>query len=307
VSTGIAGWLGQKPDMMPLQMTVRHDPGAAAKTYHCEIARQRSLLPQLVYTALTNSVDTEGELPDELTAEMEARFEFEERPAVVIRDLYSGPSYAGGRAPAALFSQIASVVKILGDNSFQPVRIKRIECEVRLYAGRRSADIEAVQLDSETYAPGDTLKANVYLRPFKGVQQRVPVRLQLPADLPEGTYTAQFCDDLTNARYELRESPVLFSPTKVEHVFQALELQASVKRTNLVVRVAIPDAGVALDGQELPSLPGSMVEMLMNSRRTGAQALTSALVSRHGTDWVIQGAQTVKFTVTKNKRLTMEP
>jgi hypothetical protein len=100
---------------------------------------------------------------------------------------------------------------------------------------------------------------------------------------------------------------VLFSPTKVEHVFQALELQASVKRTNLVVRVAIPDAGVALDGQELPSLPGSMVEMLMNSRRTGAQALTSALVSRHGTDWVIQGAQTVKFTVTKNKRLTMEP
>ena len=179
-------------------------------------------MPQLVYTALTNTVDMEGELPEELTAEMETRFEFENRPAVVIHDLYSGPSFAGGRAPAALFSQIAGVIQTLTYNQFQPVRIKRIACDIHLSTGRQSAEIEAVQLDSETYAPGDTVKANVYVRPYKGTRQRVAVRLALPADLPEGTYTAQLCDGLTNARYQLRESPVLYSPTSLDQVFQAL-------------------------------------------------------------------------------------
>jgi hypothetical protein len=306
VSTGIAGWLGRQPDLMPLQMTVRRDEGGQTKTFNCEVARQRSLLPQLVYTALTNAVDMEGELPEELTAEMETRFEFENRPPVVIHDLYSGPSFSGGRAPAALFSQVAGVIQTLMYNQFQPVRIKRIACDIHLSTGRQSAEIEAVQLDSETYAPGDTVKANVYVRPYKGTRQRVAVRLELPDDLPEGTYTAQFCDGLTNARYELRESPVLYNPTNLDQVFQALEVQAAAKRTNLVLRVAVADVGVALDGQELPNLPGSVVEMLANSRRTGAQTVTGVLVSRQATDWVIQGSQTIKFSVTKNKRLTME-
>jgi hypothetical protein len=47
-----------------------------------------------------------------------------------------------------------------------------------------------------------------------------------------------------------------------------------------------------------------MVEMLANSRRTGGQSLSGALVARQATDWVVQGSQSVKFTVMKNKRLS---
>ncbi len=57
-----------------------------------------------------------------------------------------------------------------------------------------------MELDSETYAPGETLKATVFLRPYKGLPQRLPATLKLPADLPEGAYTAIVCDDLTNAQ-----------------------------------------------------------------------------------------------------------
>jgi hypothetical protein len=307
VSTCIAGWLDRQPDMLPLSMTVRREAGAPPKTFNVKLVRQRAMLAPLVYTSLTNSVDMEGELPEELTAELKAKIEVEGRPPVVIHDTFSGSSFSGGRAPQALYTQIASVVNLLTYNTYRPVRIKSIECDTRINPGRRTADIEAVELDSETYSPGETLKATVFIRPYKGLGQRVPVSLKLPADLPEGRYTATVCDDLANARQEVRDNPNLSNPQDLDQVFQALKVQTGAKRTNLVVRLPVSAQGVALNGKSLPNLPSSMVHILSTTRRTGAQTMGRALVARHATEWVVQGSESVHFNVSKLKRVSREP
>src|SRR5262249_52290274 len=144
VSTCIAGWLDRKPDLLPVRMTVALDPDGRAKTFNVKVVRQRSLLSTLVYTVLTNSVDMEGGLPEELTADLKARIEVEGHEPVVINDTFSGSGFSGGRAPQALFSQIANVVTLLTFNTYQPLRIKKIECATRIHSGRRTADIEAI-------------------------------------------------------------------------------------------------------------------------------------------------------------------
>jgi hypothetical protein len=304
VSTCIAGWLDRQPDLLPLRMTVRREPGCDAKTFNVKLVRQRAMIAPLTYTALTNSVDMEGELPEELTAEMEARIEVDGRPPVIIHDTFSGVSFSGGRAPQALFSQIASVVNLLTYNTYRPVRIQRIDCTTDIKTGRRTADIEAIELESQTYTPGETLKATVFVRPHKGLQERLLVALKLPPDLPEGEYTATVCDDLARARQELRDNPGLSNPQSLEQVFEALRVQTSVRRTNVVVRIPYGGVGVALGGKSLPNLPPSMVQILGSSRRTGAQTMTGALVSRQATTWVMQGSESVNFRVAKNKRVS---
>jgi hypothetical protein len=300
VSTCIAGWLGRKPDMLPLRMSVALDADGPIRTFNVEIARQPALLPTLVFTALSNSVDMEGDLPEEMTADMEARIEVEGRDPIVLKDTFSG--FSGNRAPQALYSQVGAVVNILTRNSFKPVRIDRIDCRTRVRHGRRSAEIESVELASDIYEPGETVKATVFLRPYKGARQRVPVSLQLPSDLPEGPYTATICDDLINARQTLRDNPTLTNPSNLDQVFEAVRVQMNAQRTNVVMRLPLPRAGVAVNGRTLPNLPPSMVQILGNSRRTGAQTLNSALVSRRPTEWVIQGSETVRFHVVKHKK-----
>ncbi len=302
VSTGIAGWIGPKPDLLPLRTSVSLGPDGAAKTFNVQIARQRSLLATLVFTALTNSVDMEGELPEEVTADFQARIEVAGHPPVVIKDTFSG--FTGGRAPQALFGPVAAAVNQLMYNPHVPVRIERIECDTQVFPGRRTAEIDAVELDADTYAPGDTLRAGVFLRPFKGERRRVSVGLKLPADLPEGPYAATLCDDVTNARLTLRDHPNLGNPTNLEQVLEALRVQTEARRTHLVLRVPTGPSGVAAGGKALPDLPPSMVHILANSRRTGAQTVSSALVARQATDWVVQGSETVRFTVTQNKKTT---
>jgi hypothetical protein len=301
VSTCIAGWLDREPDMLPVRMTVRRSP-EQYKTFNVKVVRQRTMIGPLVFTCLTNSVDMEGELPEELTAHLKAQIDIEGRPPVIINDIFSGSTFSGGRAPQALFTQISAVINQLTFNNFQELRINNIECTSEIQPGRRTADIEAVELDSDTYAPGETLKAVVFVRPYKGLRQPVPVTLDLPADLPEGSYTATVSDDLANARQELRDNPNLGSPQCLDHVFDALNVLTSVKRTSVVLRLPMPGTGVALEGKTLPRLPPSMVHILGSSRRTGTQTLNSALVARASTDWVVQGVDTIRFTVAKKKR-----
>jgi hypothetical protein len=277
------------------------------QTFNVEIARQRSLLATLVFTVLSNAVDTEGDLPDEMTAELQARLDVEGHGPVVLQDVFSGPGYMGGRAPQGLYNQVSALVHLLNANSFQPVRINRIECATTIRPGRSTAEIEAVELDSEAYAPGETVKATAFVRPFRGQPQRVHLSLKLPPDLPEGGYTVTVCDDLTNARHELRDNPTLNSPQNLEQVFAALKVQTEARRTNLVMRVPLGASGVALGGKALPDLPAGMVHVLGNSRRTGAQAMSGSLVARHKTDWVVQGAESVRFTVTRNKKAFAAP
>jgi hypothetical protein len=304
VSTGIAGWLGRKPDLLPVRMTVALAPKGSARTFNVQVVRQRALLPALVFTALTNSVDMEGELPEELTAKLTARIELEGHEPLILKDTFSG--FSGGRAPAALYSTVAAVLQMLVYNSYQPVRVTRVECETEIVPGRRTADIETVELDADTYTAGDTIKATVLLRPYKGEPRRVPVQLKLPADLPEGSYTAMVCDDQSRARLALRDDPILANPHSTKALLDAVQFHLGVQRTSLVLRVPIGATGVAVSGTSLPKLPGSMVQVLGNGRRTGAQPVSEALVARKSTEWVIQGTEAVHFSVSNRKRIPDE-
>ncbi len=194
VSTCVAGWLDRQPDMLPVNMTVLRDGGS--KTFHVHMVKQRAMMGMLLQAVLTNSIDMEGDLPEEMTANLKVRIDVEGREPVVLNDIFSGSAISGNRAPQAIFTQVGMLLNQMNFNYFDDVQINKIDCLTEIIAGRRTAEIDSVEMETESYAPGDTVKANVCLRTYKGARQRVPVALRLPDDLPDGTYTATLGDDL---------------------------------------------------------------------------------------------------------------
>jgi hypothetical protein len=298
VSTCIAGWLGKGVEMMPMKVRVALGKNPS-RTFNVQVVRQKQMLPNLVFTVLTNCIDMEGDLPDETTAQLTLRIEVEDREPIIIQDVYSGMS--GARAPQTLFSQAGTVVQMLTGNVFRSLKPTRIEADVQILNGRTTAEIETIETDADVYAPGDTVKVHTTLKPFKGARQLVTASLKLPADLPEGTYTLSVFDDVANMRLALRDNPTLNMPTTVDQLYQAIQAQTKTRRTNLVLRLPLGASGVAVDGRALPELPGSMVHILGNGRRSGAQTISDAVVSRLPTEWVIQGSESVKITVGKTR------
>ena len=296
VSTCIAGWLGRTPDMLPVKMSVRREVGEM-RTFNVQIVRQKTMVGALMFTVLTNAVDMEGELPDEMTADVEVKIDIEGHSPIVLRDTFSGSSFSGGRAPSALYSPIAQMIGAIHNNAYGDLRIKQIECSTVFRPGRITAEIESVELDADTLAPGETLKATVRLRPWKGNPIRQRIEMKIPRDLPEGSYNLTISDDLTRARAELRDRPDINQASSVDGFLKGLVAITGAKRTTLSARVALKPGGVAIGEMALPNLPSGMVQVLGQSRKTGTQLLGSSLSARQPTDWVIVGSDTVPFTV----------
>ncbi|MGE3821159.1 MAG: SpoIVB peptidase S55 domain-containing protein, partial [Isosphaeraceae bacterium] len=157
VSTCVAGWLGRKPDMIPMSVKVKSGRFSDPVTYHVEIVREPNLLASLVLSVLTNAIDTEGNLPEELTARMNAVVRLKDHAPIKFEDTLSGPRYTGVMGPAALFGPLGNIVNMLTRNPHERLRIEAIDCEVEIAEGRKVATVESIRLRSDRLESGEEL------------------------------------------------------------------------------------------------------------------------------------------------------
>ena len=306
VSTCVAGRIGPKPDMMPVSVRVKTGRYSDPHTYNVRVVREPNMLASLVMAVLTNAIDTEGNLPEELTAKVKATVRLKGHDPIAINDVLSGPRYTGPMGPAAMFVPIASLVNIVVRNPMAKVRIEGIDCEVEIAPGRTLAAVESVRLATDRLEPGQTLKAEVTVKPFKGDRQTVTISLPLPADLPEGNYDATLCDAANSIRRRLRNEPGLGEPRDVHGLLAVLRLQTHPRRTSLYLHVALPERGLAVHGQPLPNLPGSARAVFSTSRQTQEPTVRTDLIEAAETPWVVEGLQSLKFTVVKDAGLSLQ-
>ena len=305
VSTAVSGRLGAVPDLMPLSVKVSMGRYSEPKTYRVQVVREPNLMSSLVLTVLTNAIDTEGNLPDELTAKVSATIRLKDHDPITFSDTHSGPRVSGPMGPLSLFGPISSAVSNLVRNPLSPVRIESIECVVDMTAGRNWAEVESARLGSDRIEPGGTLKVVATLKPFKGERETVPLELAIPADFPEGTFDAVILDQPQALRRRFRNEPQLTEPRDVDGLLRFLRLASEPKRTSLYLCVSLPDRGLSVSGQALPHLPASARAVLSGPRETAPPAVRSDLTSETPTRWAVEGSQVIRFTVAKDAGVSL--
>ncbi|MDR3637189.1 MAG: SpoIVB peptidase S55 domain-containing protein [Isosphaeraceae bacterium] len=306
VSTGVAGRVGPAPDLLPLSVRVKTGNYSEPHTYRVKIVREPNLLPSLVMAVLTNAIDTEGNLPDELTARFKATIKVKDLDPIEIHDTMSGPRYSGPMGPALLFSPISSIVNLLTRNSIKRARIESIDCDVDIEAGRNVATIESLRLATDRLEPGQDLKVFVTIKPFKAERQTFEAVLPMPKEVEEGAFELTVADMPNSLRRQFRNDPALLDPRDLAGVARTIRAQTEPSRTALYLHVALPDRGVSVDGQALPDLPGSVRAVFASGRHTPETAVRTDLVKVVETRWVLDGTQSLRFTVVKDADLSLK-
>jgi hypothetical protein len=305
VSTCVAGRIGPRPDLLPASVRVKTSHYADPRVYRVQIIREPLLLPSLLMAVLTSAIDTEGNLPEELTARLSATIRIKDHEPITFKDTFSGPRYTGQSGASALFSPLGMITNLLVRNPMAPVRIEGIDCEVEIEPGRRVAAIESVRLASDTIEPGQQLKGFVTLKPYKGDREIVELTLAIPSDFPEGSYEAIFSDVAGSLRRRFRNEPTLAEPRDLAGLLKTIRMQTEPKRTAVYAHVASPERGLAVAGQELPNLPGSVRAAFASRKEVPAQVLRSDLIAVGPTSWVIEGGHSLRFTVAKDAGLSL--
>lgn len=306
VSTCVAGWLGRKPDMIPMTVKVKSGKFSDLATYQVEIVREPNLLASLVLSVLTNAIDTEGNLPEELTARMKVDIRLQGHAAIHFEDTLSGPRYTGVMGPAALFGPVGNIVNLVTKNPHERLRIEGIDCQVEIAEGRSIATIESIKLRSDRVEPGEVLLASVTLKPYKGDRQTVDVAITLPPDLPEGTQELTICDLNNSFRRRFRNQPSLSEPHGLEQLLDVIRLQAESRHDQLFLHLPLPERGLDVAGQTLPNLPSSARAVFASNRKTTEGFVRAEQLSVLGTSWVIEGSLSQKFQVVKDRNLSLD-
>jgi hypothetical protein len=69
--------------------------------------------------------------------------------------------------------------------------------------------------------------------------------------------------------------------------------------------VPLPARGLAVAGQPLPNLPGSVRAVFANSRQTQDPSIRADLVRSVETPWVVEGSESLRFRVVKDSGFTL--
>jgi hypothetical protein len=283
-SVGIAGEMGKSPQLAPIDLHVSYDDGSADERYHFESIVHPRFSPLLAGMAMMSALSGTNDLPQYNTVDYDIEIQFSNGKTIKLSDTLANGS------DRDLFRSIGMPLLTAADNPFERVLLKQVTGKIRVGRDVKLAQIVEVNLPRAKYRPGETLKAFVEFKRFRGGEDIVPVELELPKDLKEGNYQLVISDWTRYMQDEQVSKPFRFTGESINELFDALKDFTSIRQNAIYLRLIRQADGVAIGRTALPKLPSSRRQMLLGAGRSGTTRFISSVTRTMPMDSVMQGS-----------------
>lgn len=81
---------------------------------------------------------------------------------------------------------LEEMIDLLANNYNEYLELSEIQIDIKIKEQNQSAIIKEVKIDQEYYIPGDTIKAQIFLKSFRKPDEIEVAEIKLPDDIPEG-------------------------------------------------------------------------------------------------------------------------
>lgn len=282
---GVAGRLGDKAPLVPVDVRVE---GAAAGSYHFDVADDAQLTPMLVFWSFYNALLAGGDDASRqvVTWRMETSWRLAGEDGA--RRLEQAGVASGPGGAAALGADLMTPLALLMDNPFGSAHLEKVAITATIAPGRGDATINALGSARRVEAGAPSLPVTVELRDAEGRPRRVPVEVPLPTALPAGAYRVVAASAAEFFAFEAQRAPERLQPARMEDLW---ELLGSARSTaTLVVTVFAADRPVMVGGRELAAAPGSVSRVVATGRQPADQALARPVARVEvPTTWALAG------------------
>jgi hypothetical protein len=293
-STGILGSMGQQPSMIPVSLTIKSSLNNT-NTYNFEVANDRYLTPLLMNFSLFSGITASERGLGEMTLNVSGTVHLKDYDPVKIENVFTGD--ANGPTTASV-GTVAPIQYLMANGDYGSM-IERVDLEIVSTDRKASATLERVAIDRSEVRPGETITLAAYLRSATGETfvERYPV--QIPTGLAGGSVQLQVGDGTTITNGELRRGAT-GAPADLPSAIR--ELNKLRKNDRLYIKIVSNEPGMMIAGEELPSLPPSLVAILDTDRAssrsvvpTGNSTLSEYELPQ--SRYVIQGQRSLTLTV----------
>jgi hypothetical protein len=291
--TGIFGTCGPIPATAPLEVGVRDVRGQQRFRY--QMARDRVVGAFLLDAGVGSSIFSHNELPDDHVVKYRIQVEFEGAGTFEAANFTSMVGMAG------LAEDLLIPTLVMFYSPFGEAKIAKAKVDVEIEPVARSAHIDRMQLPRLVYKPGETVPVRIRWRHERREPEysEATYSIVIPPDLRDGEYALTATSAQGQIMALRKEKPHLWRVDNLGEALAALNLAASFPDNRLYLRLALPQGGLAVGRNELPELPSYRQQIMLDARRGDVGPYTEALVAQTGTDFVVNGSQSVTIKVSR--------
>jgi hypothetical protein len=259
--------------------------------------RHPKLTPLITALAVSSAVTGNRELPQYHTLDYDLDLSFENGRTVKVQNTVVNSS------ATELFMELAAPMLAAAENPFQRVQVKKINGTIHVTPEARSAKILSVNVPKLKYRPGETLKAYLSYRPFRAAEAILPIELELPKDLDDGTYQLVVSDWQRYLQDEQQARPFRFDAETIDEVFGVLHDLEEVRHDSVYARLVRQADGVAVGRTAMPHLPSSERTIMLGSGRSDVTPFVSSKVKSVPAGMVMEGSAEFEITIDSEVRV----
>src|SRR5581483_8947301 len=164
-STGIMGMIGDRADMIPIDLTV--EGSGPTQSYHVNIVHHSMLSPLILAMAADTVVANAQRAAGERTVMLDSEITIKGfKEPIHLRE-----GWAGAQARQAIPAYLAVVAGYVMSNEFQPADIESIKIHLRHDDQIRTAKLLEASIEPPAKGkinPGDVVKVRAVLKPYRG-------------------------------------------------------------------------------------------------------------------------------------------
>jgi len=296
-TVGVAGTIGAVPTMIPIELRIVYDDGSVDQMYHFQAAVHPKWTPLIASAAALAALAGEKSLPTYHTVQYDMTMDFNNGESLHVLNTSVNDD---GKAFA---TDLALPMMSAADNPFKQVQVTRLSGTIHISSSAQEAEILSVLVPRSKYEPGETVKVYVAYKMFHGGDGIVPVEMQLPHDLPNGTYQLIVSDWTRYLQDEQAANAFKFDARDIRELFDVLRDVTSIKRNAIYMRLVRQADGVAVGHTAMPRMPSSRRQVMMDAGRSDITQFVTSTLKVAPTDMVMDGAAEFELTIEKHGKV----
>ncbi|MFW6256578.1 MAG: SpoIVB peptidase S55 domain-containing protein [Bacillota bacterium] len=184
---GIAGKLATYPQIIPLQVEITDQDRQISHEVKTQLINDQDYLNSLGTSIVLESIDNTIDRIGSGTSRVSIEVKGNGLPEFIVKR--ENIFYSQNDIAAASLSEISEFMNLLSTNPFQRVQIFNIKVEVDIVEEHKNAILQRVQVLNEEIHPGDTLKLELDIQPFRAEAETRQLEVKLPEDIEPGPGT----------------------------------------------------------------------------------------------------------------------
>lgn len=178
--SGIGGLAGEPADMIDLSLAVEDLDTGLTRHFQIELVDEPRLIWDLLLASGFEAIDSTLDRIGQGTVEVTYRITGDGMPAPLTReDIFLSTRDLALYPPI----ELASIVSLLQYNAFENPEITSISCVIRVTEELNAMRINHLEIDKQSYAPGEMIHYAVELQTYQREKQVIEGEIQIPVDL----------------------------------------------------------------------------------------------------------------------------